>query len=184
MEKNYVTFYKSGKAAFALIWHAVPEFRLLKLFIEGTESLEEQINSQYPAACSGKSHEADELSVKIKKHLDFSNDNLPIDKLELSSLGNFKREILFTLRDKVPPGKVISYAKLAAKAGYEKAARAAGTVMSGNPFPLFFPCHRVVKSDRGIGNFGSGVDLKRYLLGKEGVVFDLKEGVPGRYFIE
>jgi len=184
MKKNYVTFYKSGKAAFALIWHAAPEFRLLKLFLEGAESLEKQINSQYPNACSGKSPEADELSVKIRKYLASSNDNLPIDMLELSSLGNFKRKILFTLRDKVPPGKVISYSGLAAKAGYEKAARATGTVMSGNPFPLFFPCHRVVKSDRGIGNFGPGVGLKRYLLNKEGVVLAAKGAVPERYFVK
>lgn len=184
MEKIYASFYKSDKGAFALIWHTVPEFKLLKLFLEGRESLKEQINFQYPAVFSGVSAKADELSVKIRKCLDFSNNNLPADKLEISSLGNFKKKILLTLRENVPPGKVISYAKLAEKAGYAKAARATGTAMSSNPFPLFFPCHRVVKSDRGIGNFGPGVELKRYLLGKEGVGFDTKGNVLEKYFIE
>jgi len=71
----------------------------------------------------------------------------------------------------IPAGKVVSYGALASRAGYPRAARAVGRVMANNPFPLFYPCHRVIKADGGLGKFGGGANLKRQLLTDEGVVF-------------
>ena len=54
-------------------------------------------------------------------------------------------------------GKTISYSKLAKKVGNPKAARAVGSANARNMIPLIIPCHRVIKSDGGLGGFsGSG----------------------------
>lgn len=70
-----------------------------------------------------------------------------------------------TIRD-IPPGKTMTYGEVAVMAGCPKGARAIGQAMHRNPLPLIFPCHRVVASD-GLGGFGGGLELKRYLLNRE-----------------
>jgi len=67
---------------------------------------------------------------------------------------------------KVPYGQVRTYAWLAAKAGDPKAARAVGAALAKNPTPLVVPCHRIVRSDGGLGGFSaaSGVKLKQRML--------------------
>lgn len=69
---------------------------------------------------------------------------------------------------KIPRGKVLSYGELARKAGYPGCARAAGTVMATNPLSLVIPCHRVVRSDGSVGQYGGGPEMKRRLLEQEG----------------
>ncbi|MBN2332514.1 MAG: MGMT family protein [Deltaproteobacteria bacterium] len=72
----------------------------------------------------------------------------------------------------VPRGTVITYGTLATMAGYPGAARAVGRVMAANPFPLFYPCHRVIRADGQVGQYGGGTVLKQSLLAKEGITFD------------
>jgi len=55
----------------------------------------------------------------------------------------FQKKVIEALL-KVEPGKTISYADLAVSAGYPGAARAVGSVMSKNRFPILIPCHRVI----------------------------------------
>lgn len=69
----------------------------------------------------------------------------------------------------VPPGSTVSYARLAEMAGHPGAARAVGTAMARNPLPVIIPCHRVVRGDGALGQYGSGGPLwKQRLLDLEG----------------
>jgi len=77
--------------------------------------------------------------------------------------------VLTTLREAVPPGATISYGELAELVGHPGAARAVGTTMATNPVPIILPCHRVLASDGTLGGYGGGLDMKRELLGIEGV---------------
>lgn len=56
-------------------------------------------------------------------------------------------------------GATITYAQFAAAAGKPKASRAAGTSCASNPIPIIYPCHRVVRSDGSMGNYGGGSAL-------------------------
>jgi methylated-DNA-[protein]-cysteine S-methyltransferase len=67
----------------------------------------------------------------------------------------------------IPYGSVISYKDLAQRAGHPLACRAAGTAMKNNPVMLVVPCHRVIKSNGKLGNFGGGVDIKEFLINLE-----------------
>jgi methylated-DNA-[protein]-cysteine S-methyltransferase len=81
---------------------------------------------------------------------------------------DFQQRVLKVTR-RIPYGKTISYGVLAEKAGYPRAARAVGTVMSSNRFPIVVPCHRVVASGGKTGGYTSpqGVSLKLRLLALE-----------------
>jgi methylated-DNA-[protein]-cysteine S-methyltransferase len=69
---------------------------------------------------------------------------------------------------RVPYGDTLSYAEVAAKAGRPRAFRAAGTACGSNPIPLVVPCHRIVASGGGLGGYGGGLEVKRFLLDLEG----------------
>jgi methylated-DNA-[protein]-cysteine S-methyltransferase len=71
---------------------------------------------------------------------------------------------------RIPHGKVKTYAEIARAAGNERAFRAAGTACGHNPIPLIVPCHRVVQSGGGIGNYGGGPEMKKALLELEGAL--------------
>jgi methylated-DNA-[protein]-cysteine S-methyltransferase len=67
----------------------------------------------------------------------------------------------------IPYGEVRTYAELAGAAGSPRAVRAAGNAMARNPIPIIVPCHRVLRSGGGLGGYGGGLDVKRWLLGLE-----------------
>jgi methylated-DNA-[protein]-cysteine S-methyltransferase len=93
--------------------------------------------------------------------------------LNLAKLTKFSARVL-RQTGKIPRGKVATYSGLAAKIGSPKAARAVGTALANNPFPLAIPCHRVVRADGSLGGFGGGIRMKKELLLKEGVATDEK----------
>jgi O-6-methylguanine DNA methyltransferase len=70
----------------------------------------------------------------------------------------------------VPYGSLTSYSDLAEEVGRPKAYRAAGNAVGSNPCGLVIPCHRVIRSNGGIGGFGGGLGLKRKLLKIEGIL--------------
>ena len=64
-------------------------------------------------------------------------------------------------------GQTASYAAVAALTGSPKAVRAVGTACAKNPLPVVVPCHRVVRSDGGMGGYLGGPEAKRLLLDLE-----------------
>ncbi len=101
----------------------------------------------------------------------------PVDLSLVES--DFQRRAYSLLR-KVPAGAVITYHGLAAAAGNPDAQRAIGTTMATNPIPIFVPCHRVIRSDGTIGNYGGGVDNKIKLLRAEGFEVGRDLRLPAR----
>jgi methylated-DNA-[protein]-cysteine S-methyltransferase len=58
----------------------------------------------------------------------------------------------------IPYGALLTYGEFAALAGNPKASRAAGSACASNPIPIIYPCHRVVRADGNLGNYGGGSD--------------------------
>jgi methylated-DNA-[protein]-cysteine S-methyltransferase len=86
--------------------------------------------------------------------------------LDFQLVHGFRRAVLAHLRE-IPYGSTETYAGVAAAIGNPAAVRAAGTACARNPLPLVVPCHRVVRSDGTIGQYGGGPEVKRQLLDME-----------------
>ncbi|MFT5832162.1 MAG: methylated-DNA-[protein]-cysteine S-methyltransferase [Candidatus Paceibacteria bacterium] len=70
----------------------------------------------------------------------------------------------------IPKGKVATYKEVAIAVGNPRAARAVANVMKANYDPNV-PCHRVIKTDGGLGGYNrGGIVAKKRLLLSEGVV--------------
>jgi O-6-methylguanine DNA methyltransferase len=89
--------------------------------------------------------------------------------LDALGLGTFERRVYEALM-RVPAGATISYGELAEAAGYPRAARAVGNAMAANPIPLVIPCHRVIRADGSMGNYGCDPTWKERLLRHEGTL--------------
>ncbi|MHA2053575.1 MAG: methylated-DNA--[protein]-cysteine S-methyltransferase [Candidatus Hodarchaeales archaeon] len=90
--------------------------------------------------------------------------DLPID---FSGYSRNQIQVLKTC-GQVPYGTTLSYGELASKAGFQGAARFAGTCMAKTRFPIIFPCHRITRANS-LGKYGDDPDMKRRLLEREGV---------------
>jgi methylated-DNA-[protein]-cysteine S-methyltransferase len=67
----------------------------------------------------------------------------------------------------IPYGQVASYAHIARLIGLPQACRPVAAACGANRIAIIIPCHRVVASN-GIGGYGGGVEIKRFLLWTEG----------------
>jgi O-6-methylguanine DNA methyltransferase len=98
-------------------------------------------------------------------------------KLNMDRLTQFTQEVLLKVA-KIPRGYVMSYGAIADATSHKKAARAVGNAMANNPFPPLIPCHRVILSNRRLGNYGLGFEVKKDILEREGVT--IKSGLVER----
>ena len=67
----------------------------------------------------------------------------------------------------IPAGETRNYAEIAAAVGKPDAVRAAGAANGANPVAVLIPCHRVIRSDGGLGGYAYGLERKRRLLAWE-----------------
>ena len=67
----------------------------------------------------------------------------------------------------IAPGSVDSYRSVAQSIDAPGAVRAVGTAIGQNPVAYLIPCHRVIKSTGGIGDYHWGSDRKMAILGWE-----------------
>jgi O-6-methylguanine DNA methyltransferase len=79
-----------------------------------------------------------------------------------------ERDVLGVLT-RIPRGEVRTYEWVARQAGRPRAVRAVGTICARNVVPLVVPCHRVVPTSGGVGQYAFGPAMKRELLQREGV---------------
>jgi methylated-DNA-[protein]-cysteine S-methyltransferase len=121
------------------------------------------------------------LCEAMHDYLEGKRIELPTHLLDWGRCSSFQRSVLVAERT-IPRGYVSSYSALATHVGKPKAARAAGTALARNPFPIIIPCHRTVRTDGSLGGFGGGLPMKRALLEMEGVAFDRLGRVRKEFF--
>jgi len=80
----------------------------------------------------------------------------------------------YELLRQVPSGRVTTYGAIAKALGKPRSSRLMGAIMRANPYAPEVPCHRVVRSDGGIGGYSgsSEENIKRKIsmLAAEGVM--------------
>lgn len=79
------------------------------------------------------------------------------------------QKLVWKALTKIKYGEVVTYKQLSERLGKPEAARAVGNALGKNPLPLVIPCHRVIRTDGAMGGFTGGTDIKKTLLGIEGV---------------
>jgi methylated-DNA-[protein]-cysteine S-methyltransferase len=99
---------------------------------------------------------------------------VPVD---LTGVTDFTRSVLNVTTD-IPYGHVRTYGEVAGLIGKPGASRAVGNALGRNPIPVIIPCHRVILASGAMGWYTGGPEIKRKLLGIEGVVWRHAEQPP------
>ena len=137
------------------------------------EKMKQVIKKVYPDIILSTVSIIDDIHTKFKQYFKGESIGFSLDNIALEQLYDFQKKVLL-LERQIPYGQVSTYGSLAHKLGHPGAARAVGTALARNPFPIIIPCHRTIRSDGSLGGFGGGLKLKRQLLELEGVRFDKK----------
>lgn len=73
---------------------------------------------------------------------------------------------------RVPPGALVAYDDIARQIQKPGSARAVGGAVGANLIAYLIPCHRVIQSSGGFGNYRWGAARKRLIIGVEGALAD------------
>jgi methylated-DNA-[protein]-cysteine S-methyltransferase len=153
-----------------IVWRESGEEAIVQRVI--LPSLQATIEAQIQAIFDNaqqRSHPAiRELGNRMQAFLGGDPVAFALDSIALDDCSVFQQRVL-RAEHGIPRGWVSTYGLIADHLGAERAARAVGTALAHNPFPLIIPCHRAIRSNGELGGYQGGLNMKRRLLEMEGV---------------
>lgn len=159
--------------AVCIIWYVSNKIpRIVRVLISKPGlSAEVQAVVLFPDSRISSCAAIDAIADSIKAFLKGENVKFSLNLVNLSQCTKFQQSVL-RAEHAIPRGRVSTYGHIAAHLSIPGGARAVGNALANNPFPLIVPCHRVIRSDLHIGGYGGGIEMKRALLEREGIIFD------------
>jgi len=101
---------------------------------------------------------------EIVRHLAGTNPKLELPTDVVATA--FQRRVWQELRA-IPLGETRTYSEVARSLGRPSATRAVARACATNPTSIVVPCHRVIRTDGGLGGYRWGLDRKQSLLERE-----------------
>lgn len=152
-------------------WTRGDDSKAVHIFLPASrDALTEKIAYHCPSASESKGNEMADLVQSIQDFFLGAPEQIPMTLVDTTVCTPFQLSVLLQERA-IPRGKTSSYGRIASLLN-SKAVRAVGNALARNPFPIVVPCHRAVRSDRSLGGFQGGLDMKKRILALEGVLFD------------
>ena len=134
-------------------------------FGENPEILESRLKVAFPKAKLQNNDPA--FEARITQTLMCLESPQRAAELPLDIRGTaFQRQVWAALQS-IPPGSKRTYAEIAGQIGKPKAVRAVAGACAANTIAVIVPCHRVVRSDGGLGGYRWGIERKQTLLEHE-----------------
>ncbi|MBN2541828.1 MGMT family protein [bacterium] len=144
-------------------------------------SANELLAKYYPHTIKDSCSVIDRVAERMEAFLAGGGIRFSLESVRMDLCKDFQRRVLVE-EHSIPRGRVSSYHRIAQRVGNPRAARAVGTALAKNPFPIIIPCHRVVRSDGTLGGYYGGVKMKKTLLEMEGIEFNLKGKIISQFF--
>jgi methylated-DNA-[protein]-cysteine S-methyltransferase len=155
----------------AILWlvhRRQPKIRRILLSKPGL-SAKQIVKSLFSNSILSSCVEVDLVADEITAFLTGNDIRFSLDVARLDLCSEFQQKVL-RAEYGIPRGSVSTYQRIASYLGNAQAARAVGTALAHNPFPIIVPCHRAIRSDGTLGGFQGGIEMKRALLGMEGIL--------------
>ncbi len=144
-------------------------------FGDDDAALTAELQAEFIAATGVNRDPASLRSVleDVVEHLETGH--MPSRQLALDVQGTaFQRRVWQALLA-MPAGAVLTYSELGEEMGLENGQRAVARGCATNKVSLLIPCHRIVRSDGGLGGYRWGLKRKQRLLAMESDRFGAKE---------
>ena len=168
----YCTTVPSAFGTLRIVWRETPEgAKVRRLLLPGERIPAEEVMRTTCAGIRPLSNPAIRLlTEQIQSFLKGDAVDFEVRLVDLGQCSEFQREVLLA-EHRIPRGWVSTYGRIARSLGVPNGARAVGTALARNPFPIIIPCHRAIRANGGLGGFRGGLEMKRALLELEGVEF-------------
>jgi len=134
-------------------------------------SAKQVVKASFPDSITSSCLEIDALADQMVAFLNGDDIRFPLNMTRLDLCSGFQQKVL-RAEHGIPRGSVSTYQRIARYLGNASGARAVGTALANNPFPILIPCHRAIRSDQTLGGYQGGLKMKRALLEMEGIDFD------------
>jgi AraC family transcriptional regulator of adaptative response/methylated-DNA-[protein]-cysteine methyltransferase len=128
------------------------------------ERLREELSAEFAAA---ELHEDESLGVVVEHVLDAIAGRVTASVVALDIRMTAFQQRVWNELQAIPAGETRTYAQVAQAIGAPAAVRAVAGACAANPVALLVPCHRVVRTDGGLGGYRWGIERKRQLLEHE-----------------
>lgn len=154
----------------AIVWHeaGITGFQLP---VDGAAACKATLVRRHRSEAAGEIPVwVGEIVERARRHFAGVPQDFSDARLDWSCVSGFQREV-YRHTCLVKPGSTCSYGDIARHMGMPHAsARAVGTALGNNPWPLLVPCHRVVSARGKMTGFSApgGVRTKARLLALEG----------------
>ena len=160
----------SSFGTFSIVWRETAGGpRVYRLFLSSERALSEDVTQAAFPGVGRKSNPAIvSLGEQIGSFLEGQAVSFELDLIALDVCSEFQRRVVLAEYG-IPRGWVSTYGRIAKHLGVEKGARAVGSALARNPFPIVIPCHRAIRSNGELGGYQGGLAMKRALLEFEGV---------------
>lgn len=156
--------------------------QIVRVLLSGSQSSpKKHFKSAIMTARPATSSQIEEIANRMEAFLGGADISFSLDSVLFDRCSEFQKQVL-RAEHGIPRGQVSTYQLIAKFIGKPTAARAVGTALATNPFPIIISCHRAVRSDRTLGGFQGGLPMKRALLEAEGICFDSFGRVDVRAF--
>ena len=121
--------------------------------------LVETLKTEFDRAALVEDNSHREWSEQILRSIEGTDLDLPLD-----IRGTVFQQQVWQALQKIPYGETRTYQEIANELNKPKATRAVGSACGANPIALVIPCHRVLRSDGGLGGYRWGIERKQKLL--------------------
>jgi methylated-DNA-[protein]-cysteine S-methyltransferase len=155
---------------FSIVWRETASGpRVYRIFLSSERAASEDVTQAVFPDVGRRSHPAIAgLGEQIGGFLEGQAVSFELGLIALDVCSDFQRRVVLAEYE-IPRGWVSTYGRIAAHLGIGKGARAVGSALARNPFPIVIPCHRAIRSDGELGGYQGGLAMKRALLTFEGV---------------
>jgi len=172
-EHVYFCLRSSAFGPIAVVWSSHEgHASISRVLITGSrQSAQKQLQAAYTCAEQNSCSAIDMTADQIEAFLSGEDIRFTLDLLRFDLCSDFQQKVL-RAEHQFPRGSISTYRKIAEILGNPGGARAVGSALGNNPFPIIIPCHRVVRTEGTLGGYQGGREMKKTLLEMEGIRFD------------
>ena len=172
---SYSSFYitpPSAMGTFGIVWRKTSDGpRVHRVFLPDKKArVEDLIHLGFSVASNLSCPAINKLGSQIQMFLEGRDVIFDMGMLALDGCSQFQQKVLLA-EYKIPRGMVSTYGRISKRLNLPGGARAVGSALSHNPFPIIVPCHRTIRYDGQPGGFQGGQKMKRTLLELEEIEF-------------
>ena len=169
IDSTYYLITPSVFGTFSIIWREFRENpKVYRIILSNNQvSALKLVQNTFPTACQFSNPIILNFAKLIQGFLSGQAVEFDLKLLALETCSEFQRRVLLAEYG-IPRGWVSTYGRIGKQIVVNHGARAVGSALAGNPFPIAIPCHRAIRSDYKLGGYQGGVEMKGTLLKNEG----------------